>query len=193
MTMSRSIVRGPFLLEVLVVGIQLLITICLWLIPILGYKFIPWNLLTQWKSVVCVTAIVMSYLLGLIFDYLNPSHFSTSEDDKPSIPEKVAFIHIMKPDVWKYLNDLSNRLKIARLTMSIWWFMFSGMIVCYIRLTKPALTVISAIIVIGIAISVSARKSWKRRQKGYLRTIRRRYDAIIKVNDTSKKPFDSDN
>ncbi|MDP8201578.1 MAG: hypothetical protein P9M11_05500 [Candidatus Tenebribacter burtonii] len=168
----------PFILEVLVVGIQLSITICLWFIAILGYKFIPWNLLMQWKSVVSLSALILSYLLGLIYDYLNPTHFHTSENDKPSIPEKVAFIHIMKPDVWKYLNDLSNRLKIARLTMYIWWFMFSGLIICYIRLTKPLLTVIGTMLVTGVIISILAKQSWRKRRKGYLLTIRRRYDTL---------------
>lgn len=173
----------PFLLEVLVVGIQLSVTIALWLVTVFGHKWIPWDTLVQWKSEVGLCTLVMAYLLGLIYDYLNPTHFSTTENDEPPIPEKVAWIHAVKPEVWKFLNDLSNRLKIARLSMWIWWFLFSGLIACYIRIFTPVPTIILAMIVSGGTISIMALRSWKKRREGYILAVRRRYKALKSICD----------
>lgn len=120
------------LVEIVIIGFQVLVWISLTVLTICGYKWIDLSSLKDWSAAIAVGLIAVSYTLGLIFDNLVASLFAPwqyrtvreatergrrflSREGLAASPldasplEMIAYIMATNKDVFEHLERLSNQ------------------------------------------------------------------------------------
>ncbi|MBI1803168.1 MAG: hypothetical protein HY033_12100 [Ignavibacteriae bacterium] len=116
------------LVEIVIIGFQILTWICLLTFSIAGYEWIHFEVLKDWIPVISITLFAVSYTLGLIFDNFVVSPFFSGihplqvikRHGKLEFPEKphymMLYIRCFNNDVAQYLDRLLNQARVLKST-----------------------------------------------------------------------------
>jgi hypothetical protein len=166
------------LVDILVVGFQVLI----WILGFTFSFFIPPHVVKQLVSYspggTLFVVIIISYILGIIFDYIIAICFYRFKTKKErDVYKDVSIVKIIASDkeVHKLLNNQYERLRISRGTLFNLPLITLSICCCIyninLGLKMSTFYSIVATILIGTLFTILAFISWKRRNKVYLEYI----------------------
>jgi hypothetical protein len=185
------------IVEMVIIGFQVLIWMSILLITIFGYQWIDLSKLKDWSTTISLALIGISYTLGIVFDSFIRTLFGRLEFRKPEIFfDRGA----LKPDVdfyrmRAYINanskeiadDLTRRdyrnslVKATILNMIMIAVTLLVMIVIKFGLLWKLLTIIVlfSVFLIGIALS-----TWRKQTLAYYKYMMDVYEAIKEAEKT---------
>ena len=184
--------------EMVIIGFQVLIWMALIVLTIFGYSWIELSSLKDWTSVIVIGLVAVAYTLGVVFDSFVGSlpfikvrtSLNWLEGDDPDIQHRVsAYLLANNLEGYELMSKLSNQLSLIRST-SINLSLISICSLLFVAVQFGFLWKILMVIAIFTVILVFlALRTWKRSDDGFQNYVRYLDSSLgsIKSNLTRKE------
>jgi hypothetical protein len=187
------------IVEMVIIGFQVLIWMSLLLITIFGYHWIDFSRLKDWSTIISIALIGISYTLGIVFDsfirslfgpleFRNPARFYDQDTVKPAVSfyKMRAYINANNKEVSDDLTRRDYRNSLVRATilnMILITVTLLIMVLIKFGFLWKLVTIILffSSFLIGIALS-----TWRKQTMAYYRYMIDVYEAL-KESEKARK------
>lgn len=173
------------MVEILIIGFQVIIWFSLILLNVLGIKSEIFVLIEENQGISLILATVIIYIIGLIFDSLISKTFSLLKQDHPlyhsTNKKNVIDILCKFPEIHKFLDNLYGRYRIVRATLfNIPLITINGCITIFLSRERIEnyILILLFIFFLGVTLTLLTYIAWKARKKSYGGYLERAYELV---------------